>query len=294
MSNPFLPPALPRPRLVHWVDLHMHSPVSDGFWTTETLPPAARALGIQVLALADHDEVVGVPAMIAACRPYGITVIPAVEISTFFQTVGYHMLAYGVDLGNAALLDTFNRGRAYYNTMCHAAIDELAHRGQPLDPAKSPQILGDAVKIYHLVAALIENGYAANMSQAYGLVNQAGAHYGWSLPMEEAIALVHGAGGVAVIAHPGRAEPGFTAATAAALDGMRAAGLDGIECFHPYHTATNVAFYESYAQHHGMLISCGSDTHGPGQSPRMLTAWPAADCRALLERCGLTVAGEDC
>ncbi|MDQ2807634.1 MAG: PHP domain-containing protein [Chloroflexota bacterium] len=293
MSNPFLPAAPPLPRSVKAVDLHMHSPVSDGFWTTATLPPAARALGIGVIALTDHDDVTGVPAMIAACRPYGITVIPGVEISTVFATVGYHMLAYGIDLGNAPLLDTFNQGRAYYNQMCHAAIDELARRGQPLDPAKSPQILGEGVKIYHLVAALIENGYVANMSQAYGFVNQAGAHYGWSLPMEEAIALVHGAGGVAVIAHPGRAEPGFTAASEAALDGMRAAGLDGIECFHPYHTPDNVTFYESYAQHHGLLISCGSDTHGPGSSPRMLTAWPAGDCRALLERCGIAVAEGD-
>lgn len=293
MSNPFLPAAPPLPRSVRLVDLHTHSPVSDGFWTTETLPPAARQLGIQVLALTDHDDVAGVPGMIAACRPYGITVIPGVEISTVFATVGYHMLAYGIDLGNAPLLDRFNQGRAYYNQMCHAAIDELARRGQPLDPAKSPQILGEGVKIYHLVAALIENGYAANMRQAYGLVNQVGAHYGWNLAMEEAIALVHSAGGVAVIAHPGRAEPGFTAATEAALHGMRAAGLDGIECFHSYHTPANVQFYQAYAEHYGLLISCGSDTHGPGQSPRMLTAWPADNCRALLERCGITVAGKD-
>ncbi len=291
MSNPFIPPTPRAPGPVAFVDLHMHSPVSDGFWTPETLPPAARDLGIKVIALTDHDDVAGVPGMTTACRAYGITVIPAVEISTYFQTVGYHMLAYGVNLGNAALVDTFNQGRIYYNELCHNAIDELARRGQPLDPVKSPQILGAGVKIYHLVAALIENGYAANMSQAYGLVNQAGAHYSWSLPMEEAITLVHGAGGVAVIAHPGRAEPGFTAASAGALDGMRAAGLDGIECFHSYHTAANVAFYQTYAQRYGMLISCGSDTHGPGQSPRVLTAWPAAECRALLERCGIPVAG---
>jgi 3',5'-nucleoside bisphosphate phosphatase len=275
---------------VEFVDLHMHSPVSDGFWTPKTLPPAAAELGLGAIALADHDEVAGVPDMIAACRPYGIQVIPAVEVSTYFEKTGYHMLLYNVDLRNEALAGAFAEARRYYNEMCRNAVDELARRGKPLDPEKSPALRGDIVKVYHLVAALIENGYAENMSQAYGICNEVGAHYGWSLQMEEAIALGHQAGAVAVIAHPGRAEPGFTAASAAVLDGMRAVGLDGVECFHSYHSAADVAFYLTYAQQHDMLVSTGSDTHGPGKSGRMLTRWPAALSRALLERCGVMVA----
>ncbi|HMA37465.1 MAG TPA: PHP domain-containing protein [Chloroflexia bacterium] len=278
------------PRPVEFVDLHIHSPASDGFWTPKTLPPAAADLGLAVIALTDHDEIAGVPEMIAACEAYDIQVIPAVEISTTFAKVGYHMLAYNLDLHHPRLLDTFATARRYYDAMCHNAIAELARRGKPLDPEKSPAVIGDAVKVYHLVAALIANGYAENMSQAYKICNEVGAHYGWNLPMEEAIPLVHQAGGVAVIAHPGRAEPGFTAATGAVLDGMRAAGLDGVEVFHSFHGPADVAFYLTYAQRHQLLISTGSDTHGPGQSNRMLTKWPAVQCRALLERCGFTVA----
>ena len=275
---------------VRFVDLHMHSPASDGFWTPETLPPAARDLGLDVIALTDHDEVAGVAAITAACRPYGIAVIPGVEISTHFENVGYHMLLYGIDLQNPRLVDTFTTVRRYYNDMCRNAVAELARRGKPLDLDKNPALRGDVVKVYHLVAALVDQKYAENMTQAYAICNEVGAHYGWNLPMEEAIALGRQAGGVSVIAHPGRAEPGFTAATGPVLDRMRAIGLDGVEAFHSYHTARDVAFYQTYAQQHGMLIGTGSDSHGPGQSPRMLTAWPAVECRALLERCGFTVA----
>lgn len=275
---------------VRYVDLHMHSPVSDGFWTTENLPAAARALDLEVLALTDHDDIAGVPAMTAACAAHGIRVIPAVEVSTHFEGVGYHLLLYNIDLQNEALAGYFAAGRRHYNVMCQQAIAEFARRGKPLDPGRSLQLQGDAVKVYHLVAALIEHKYAENMSQAYGMCNEVGVFYNWSLPLAEAISMGQAAGGLSIIAHPGRAEPGFTAATELVLDGMRAVGLDGIECFHSFHTAANVAFYLTYAQRYGLLIGAGSDSHGPGQSPRPLTAWPAVQCRELLERCGVEVA----
>jgi 3',5'-nucleoside bisphosphate phosphatase len=271
------------------VDLHMHSPASDGQWTPKTLPPAAAELGIKVLALTDHDEILGIAAMAESCRAYGIHLIPAVELSTYFAGVGYHMLAYNLDLGNARLQSKLAEGRRYYEEMVLNAVDQLRRQGKEMDPEKSAALTNRPLKLYHLVSALIENGHAKNGYEAYGIANSAGAHFGWSQPMEEAIALVHEAGGLAVIAHPGRAEPGFTAATADALDGMRAAGLDGVEVFHSYHTPVDIAFYLTYAEKHDMLIGCGSDTHGPGQSKRMLTPWPAATCRRLLEACGVAV-----
>jgi predicted metal-dependent phosphoesterase TrpH len=118
---------------------------------------------------------------------------------------------------------------------------------------------------------------------------EVGASYCWSLPLEEAIAVGHAAGGVAVIAHPGRAEPGFTPTTRAHLDAMVAVGLDGVEVFHSYHRAADVAFLLQYAEERGLLIGCGSDSHGPGPGPRPLTAWPATRCRALLARLGVTL-----
>lgn len=271
------------------VDLHLHSPASDGAWTPKTLPPAAAELGIKVLALTDHDEIAGIAAMADSCRAYGIQLIPAAELSTHFNGVGYHMLAYNLDLGNERLQSMVAGARRYYEEMVRNALSELERQGKVMDPEKSSALNNGPLKLYHLVWALVENGYAQNHSEAYGICNQVGAYYGWSLPMEEAIDLVHGAGGIAVIAHPGRAEPGFTAATAEALDGMRAAGLDGLEVFHSYHSPANIAFYLTYAEKHHMLIGCGSDSHGPGKSARMLTPWPATTCRRLLEVCGVAV-----
>ena len=271
------------------VDLHMHSPISDGFWTTESLPQAAQKLSIKVLALTDHDDTGGVPAMVEACAAVGIYVLPGLEMSTYFNNVGYHMLALNVDLDNPVLQAKIANYRAYYADMVNHAVKELEKQGKPLDPAKSARMNTPHVKLFHLVDALIDNGYAHNKGEAYGICNQVGAWYGWSTPMEEAIQVVHQAGGVAVIAHPGRAEPGFTAADLKALDGMREAGLDGIEVFHPFHSATDVSFYMAYAEEHGMLVSTGSDTHSPTDSRRKLTAWPANLSQKLLEACGIQV-----
>ncbi len=268
----------------------MHSPVSDGHWTVKTLPPAAHDLGLRIVALTDHDDTAGVADMAQACAAYGIHLIPAVEVSTHFQSIGFHLLLYGIDIHNPELQARFDNARALYDWMVRDAMGKLAARGKPLDPERSPQLgASQGLKLYHLVDALVTHGYAANMSQAYGLCMEVGASYCWSLPMEEAIAIGHAAGGVAVIAHPRRAEPGFTVPTAAVLDGMVAAGLDGVEVFHSYHRAPDVAFLLQYAESRSLLIGCGSDSHGPGPSPRPLTAWPAARCRALLARCGVLV-----
>ena len=272
------------------VDLHMHSPHSDGHWTPETLPPAAQALSLRVVALTDHDEIAGIPAMAAALAAQGIHLIPAVEVSTQFQGIGFHLLLYNINLAHPELRARFDHVRALYDDMARRGLAELARRGKPLDPARSPLLAAaSGLKIYHLVAALVTQGYARHGGEAYGLCKEVGVSFAWSLPMEEALALAHAAGGVGVIAHPGRAEPGFTAATRAHLDGMVAAGLDGVECFHSFHRAADVAFYLKYAEEKGLLVGCGSDTHGPGPSPRQLTPWPSTFCRALLERCGFVL-----
>lgn len=274
------------------VDLHMHSPVSDGHWTVKTLPPAAQALGLRVVALTDHDDTAGVPAMAQACAAYGIHLIPAVEVSTHFQGIGFHLLLYNIDVDHPDLRARFDNARALYDWMVRDAMGKLAARGKPLDPERSPQLGAETgLKLYHLVDALVAHGYAANMSQAYGQCMEVGASYCWSLPLEEAVALGHAAGGVAVIAHPGRAEPGFTPTTRAHLDAMVTAGLDGVEVFHSYHRAADVAFLLQYAEERDLLIGCGSDSHGPGPSPRPLTAWPVTRCRALLARCGVELEG---
>src|SRR5690349_3262778 len=103
----------------------------------------------------------------------------------------------------------------------------MARRDKRLDAEKSPALRGEALKVYHLVAALVDQGYAENMTKAYEICKHVGAHSGWSLQWEEALHLGHRAGGIRVIAHPGRAEPGFTTASAPLLDRMRAIGLDG-------------------------------------------------------------------
>jgi predicted metal-dependent phosphoesterase TrpH len=272
------------------VDLHMHSPVSDGHWTPATLPPAAQALGLRVIALTDHDDILGVPAMAAAAAAYDIYCIPSVEVSTRFQGIGFHLLLYGIDLVHPGLAALFTQVRTMYDVMVRSALYELARMGKPLDPQRESRLAAPTgLKVYHLVEALTAQGYARNYHDAYELCKQAGASYIWQPALPDVLDLAHAAGGVGVIAHPGRAEPGFTATTREHLDGMVAAGLDGVEVYHSFHGPAAVAFLAEYAAEKGLLVGCGSDSHGPGPGPRPLTAWPAIRCRALLERCGFVL-----
>jgi predicted metal-dependent phosphoesterase TrpH len=272
------------------VDLHMHSPLSDGQWTPATLPPAAHALALRVIALTDHDEILGVPAMAQAAAAYGIACIPAVEVSTRFQGIGFHLLLYGIDLQHPALQAKFTQVRTMYDVMIASAMHELARLGKPLDPQRDPRLAAPTGrKVYHLVDALTVQGFAPNYREAYELCKQAGASYIWQPPMAEMLALAHEAGGVGVIAHPGRAEAGFTATTRDHLDAMVAIGLDGVEAYHSFHRPADVTFLLQYAAEKGLLVGCGSDSHGPGPGPSPLTAWPATHCQALLERCGFVL-----
>src|SRR5215212_6084124 len=132
------PPAVPARPPIHLpanavVDLHMHSPYSDGRWTPETLAPAAQELSLRVIALTDHDEIAGVPAMTAAAAAHSIRCIPGVEVSTQFQGTGFHLLLYNFDLNHPAIRGHFDAVRAFYDDMVRNALATLAARGKALD-----------------------------------------------------------------------------------------------------------------------------------------------------------------
>ena len=278
------------------VDLQIHTVATPhhATWTPEALAEAAATAGLQVIAVTDHNTTASVHAAQAAGARHGLRVVAGVEIDSGFAAGGrrgaptklWHTLVYGAPPDDPALLAlceaVFTRNQADAT----ALRGELARRGFPIAGLDA---LGRPANVADVGAAL------ARQNQLPGRQHgdddeSAGMRYileqvpGGYRPVgvDEVIAVAHQAGGLAVLAHPGRSKGVYAIpATADDIAALAAAGLDGIEVFYPSHSAEQRAFYHELAQRHGLLITGGSDSHGPHQA---LAAWPIEACKAFLDR----------
>lgn len=273
------------------VDLHTHSVANDGRWRADTLARAALAAGIRVAALTDHDTTAGVAEFAREAAALGIQAVPGVEVSCWWRGTIYHVLLYGVDIHHPQLVGLLSDLWSEVTRVAAEARSQLRRRGYALPHLDGLRPSGGLLPVDVMVAAM-RAGVAADFQEVVRvLVEEMGISFAAGADMAEAVAAGHAAGGVAVLAHPGRAEFGFTRAEPADVEEMVAAvGLDGVEVYHWSHGPAEVQMYGRLAAERGLLVSCGSDSHGP-QSLRRLNAWEARLCRELLERCGIEVAG---
>lgn len=269
------------------LDLHTHTRVSDGRWTPETLVERAAALGLRALAVADHDAIDSVAPVAALAARRGIATIPAVEVTTRWDGRQWHLLVYGAELAGGAFRALVDEQRRRHTEAAERAIAALEARGYAL-PALGDALGGRPPLPIYVMSALMRDGFAATILAANQFVTERlGVPFYIDVPLREAVAAAHAAGGQAILAHPGRFEPEPLAADRLArlLD---EAPVDGLEVYYPTHTPEQVALYEDVTARHALLRSCGSDSHGPGW-PRDPIAYPVGQVAPLLARCGLIV-----
>jgi len=270
-----VPPPDDRPTF----DLQSHSTCSDG-----TLPPAevvarAAAAGVQLLALSDHDTVDGVAEALDMARATGgaIRVVAATELSTIDgDHDDLHVLGYGVDHTDAAFLTTLERFRADRNARADRMADALEACGLALDraPLEARRAAGLPIGRPHLAQAAFDHpdnarrvadeGLAdfGRLLEAY-LIPGAPAYRRRSTPtVAEAIAAIHGAGGVAVWAHPFW-DVDAPEEVVGAIDRFAAQGLDGVEAFYITHTREETLLVADACAQRGLLTTGSADFHGP-------------------------------
>jgi len=241
-------------------DLHLHSQYSDGTYTAAELAEEARKHGLKLIALTDHDTVEGCESVGAECRSRGLEFIPGVELTAEFAGDELHLLGYFVDMRRPELLAEL----AKYQLVRQNRVREMVAR---LNKMSIP-LTADAVFALancrspgrpHVGRALVKAGVCTNLDQAFERFLKK-HRPAWvpkfKMSAEAGIALIHRAGGLAVMAHPGLNH------CDEAIPGMVAAGLDGIECFHSKHSKATSAFYLEVAECHGLLVTGGSDCHG--------------------------------
>jgi len=241
-------------------DLHLHSLHSDGDWAPGELVRAAEREGLRTVALTDHDAVDGVAEMREAGRAAGIEVLSGVEISTWLDG-DLHLLGYGFDPEDPSLAATLARARDGRYDRAVRMTELLGELGMPLT---IEQVLAEAdtaaIGRPHVARALVAAGHVGSHREAFDRWlgdGKPACVEKYRVEPAEAIRLLHGAGGVAVAAHPA------ATGVAARLDALVERGLDGLEVLHPLHDPDDVRRFEQYADARGLLKTGGSDFHGP-------------------------------
>lgn len=245
------------------VDLHLHSTASDGTWTPEEVVRQAAVAGVQFMALTDHDTMEGRDVAEPLAASLGIEFIPAVELNTDAGGAEMDILGYFADPDVAwfqALLQARQRARIQRARDIVARLQQL---GLEIDYERIRELAHGVVARPHIAQAMIEKGYVASQTEAYE------RYIGFGAPAyverdalhpTQAMRWVQAAGGVAVLAHPGLL--GDDARVKALID----AGLDGLEAYYVFHTPEQTRHYLALAREYGLVVTAGSDAHGPGRA----------------------------
>ncbi len=282
-------------------DLHSHSTASDGTLSADALAARAKANGVELWALTDHDELSGLPAARAAAAAAGLPFVDGIEISVTFAGTTVHIVGLGLDPGNDELKAGIAQVRAGRELRAKQMGDGLAKIGikgayeGAIQLAPNPHLVSRT----HFGRFLIASGVAPDMHAVFRRYLTEGkpgyVEHRWAR-LADAVRWIRAAGGVAVIAHPGRYK--FTPTEEYALfSEFQAHGGEGVEVVTGSHHAGDVVKYTDMALEFGLLASRGSDFHDPQESrldlglvpgqlalsPRLTpvwTRWTAAELRA--------------
>jgi predicted metal-dependent phosphoesterase TrpH len=250
-----------------FVDLHAHSTASDGSRLPRDVVRAALAAGLSAIALTDHDTLGGLDEASAVGQEIGVRVVAGVELSAVEGDDETHVL--GLHISERADLE---RRLVEVRDMRVGRAERIVRRLNALGvPVTMEAVLkesaGGAVGRPHVARALIAGGWVTDFREAFDklLGNGRPAFVGKDrLPMTDAIALIHRAGGLAILAHPGGQ---LTRERVASLVQL---GLDGIEVLHPSHSSADLQKLDALATEFQLARSGGSDWHGAADGPRTL------------------------
>lgn len=244
------------------VDLHIHSTASDGCWPPEQLVQEVKQAGIDLFAVADHDTTGSVYAVEAAARGSGLGFIRAVEISNTLCDNMLHILGYGVDVDAPDLQRVLSENRDVMESIDRQSIDKLIAAGYSISHAEYEAYVHEPTRGgWKALSLFIDRGFCTNVGDFYNRLfsGDMALTYPTFCPSEQVIAIIHHAGGTAICAHPGYS---VRSDRDGLLGRLVAAGLDGLECYSPYHKPETTAEFIAYCREHKLLITAGSDCHG--------------------------------
>lgn len=238
------------------VDLHMHTNCSDGMYSPEELTALAVQANLQVIAISDHDTVEAYTSSHSFAS--GVHVIPAIEMSSEYEGEDVHILGYYIQTDHPALQAYCMQFKERRQRRAIEMVEKCRHLGYEIDSDSIESVLkkGGTIGRPHIARILVQKGYFSTVRDVFEkLLYRDGPAY---VPyqrktIEECIQIIHQAGGLAVLAHPGLIHHG--------LDAILQRPFDGLEVYHPQNK-DRWPYYKHLAEQRHWYISGGSDFHG--------------------------------
>jgi predicted metal-dependent phosphoesterase TrpH len=252
------------------IDLHTHTEHSDGTFAPSEMVRLAAERRLDVVAVTDHDTTGGLDEAIAAGVGAGIEVVPGVELSAEHERTSVHVLCYWMDVENADLQAELRRLRDERFRRGEAMVEKLRELGFPITFERVREIAkGENIVRPHVAQAMVEAGIVHTEEEAFErwIADGRPAHVPkHALEPVDAVALIRGAGGLCVLAHPGMWGD-QTSVPEELIEAMADAGMAGLEVDHTDHSPEQRDRYRKLAGRLGLIPTGGSDCHGTRYDP---------------------------
>ena len=246
---------------MRYADLHTHTYHSDGTRSPREVIDVARAHGIEIVCVSDHDNLAAYFEIKTYADSAGVALVPGTELSCAYEGIDVHILAYAFDALDERVNERLAQFRETRQRRGHLMVERLCSLGYTIDARRVDQLAaGGALGRPHVARALVEAGHVASVDEAFDKLLGAGKP-GYvekeRFRISEAVSLIRGAGGVTSIAHP-TLYPGAERLVPQLLD----AGIDGVEVFHPEVDEASREAFSNVARFRGKMLTGGSDDHG--------------------------------
>jgi predicted metal-dependent phosphoesterase TrpH len=255
------------------IDLHTHSTASDGSHMPAALVEIALTAGLGALALTDHDTLAGLAAAAERARGTRLDFVAGVEIEVASDTGELHLLGLGLDGDRSALEEALVRVRRARRERNARMISRFSAAGIPMSEEDLVAVSGGGViSRAHFARLLLLRGIVKSTEAAFERYLGRGAPFyeaRETLPLARAVALIRGAGGVPVVAHPLSLNLSWPALELR-LAGLRDAGVGGLEAWHPNATVRECRRLERLARALRLAVTAGSDFHGANMPTRRI------------------------
>jgi len=248
------------------IDLHCHTTASDGILSPSQLIDYALSCGVAVLAVTDHDTIGGLEEAVNYASGKDITLLSGIEFSIDFSGGSFHLLGLAIDHKNSKLIEKTLHLQQLRDSRIYSIIDDLSRHNIyiPVEDVLQ-ESGGGAAGRPHVARTLVRHGYARDINeifQKYLVKGKPGYVPKERISLGDAVALIKGAGGCAIVAHPVSLNYRDFGVFESILRGFIDAGVEGIEAYSSMHRTSEVKKFIEFADRYGLIITGGSDYHG--------------------------------
>lgn len=257
-------------------DLHMHSTASDGTYSPQEIIDIAVSSKMVAIAITDHDNINGYFEAISMAKEKGIELYAGTELNTDAYDTEIDILGYFWNPDDQVFLDMINQRLAGRIDRAKKIIEKLNAIDLEISFDRVREIAHGSVCRPHIIEAMVEKGYVADQKEAFakylGLGQPAFVPHDKLTP-EAAIQYVTEAGGLPIVAHPG------LVGNDEVVEKLLQAGAQGLEAYYPMHSEEQIDKYHKLAQKYNVIVTCGSDSHGPKRKK----SFPIGSMKAPIE-----------